>query len=320
MNGKYNQPETLKEALMLASGNADSVFVAGGTDVFVNKQQGNITADLLIDISGIDELKKIEKKENNLVIGSLVKLSEIIENEEIIARFPALKEAALSVASPVIRKTATIGGNVLCENRCIFYNQSEWWRKAVGYCLKCNGDICIATGGKKNCFSKFVSDTAPVFIAYNALVTISGNNEEHVFPLEELYTGDGINPLKKEKNTILKNIILPLDKVYKAVFKKLRPRKTLDFTSLTTVVSIDENEDIRIVIGGVDPMPVLTKGNKKDDILELLKKAAKKPRVVDNDYYSRKYRKEMISLFARNSLDELLNIIRDEENKDSGWQ
>ncbi|PIZ05633.1 MAG: 4-hydroxybenzoyl-CoA reductase subunit beta, partial [Flavobacteriales bacterium CG_4_10_14_0_8_um_filter_32_5] len=48
---------------------------------------------------------------------------------------------ALSVGSPLIRKTATIGGNVLCENRCLYYNQSEWWRESIGYCLKCDGDI-----------------------------------------------------------------------------------------------------------------------------------------------------------------------------------
>jgi 4-hydroxybenzoyl-CoA reductase subunit beta len=301
MKSTYIQPENLEDALALASANSKSIVIAGGTDVFTGIQQGNISAELLIDITKIKELKKIETDEDNLVLGSLVSLDEIISNDIVSEKFPVLQEAALSVATPVIRKTATIGGNILCENRCIYYNQSEWWRKAAGNCLKCDGDICIATGGKKNCFSKFISDTAPALIAFNARVTFAGNDGEKVFPLEELYTGNGIEPFKKEKNTILKNIILPLNKNYRAVFKKLRPRKSVDFTSLTTVVSVDENEQLRIVIGGVDPMPVLITGS-RNNIQELLEAAVKKPRVVDNDYYSRKYRKEMIRSFILNSL------------------
>lgn len=305
MNSTYFQPETVEEALLLASRNINSVFVAGGTDVFVNQKQGNINAEMLIDISGIAELKKIEPAGNNLVIGSLVKLAEIIENKTIVAKFPVLREAAFSVASPVIRKTASIGGNILVENRCLFYNQSEWWRKAVGYCLKCDGDVCIATGGKKNCFSKFVSDTAPALIAYNAQVTIVGDDGEKTLPLESFYSGDGIYPLNKEKNTILKNIILPLNKSFKATFNKLRPRKTLDYTSLTTAVSIDEGKMVRIVIGGVDPKPVLITG-KPEDREELIKMSVKKPRIVDNDFYSRKYRKEMISVFVTEGMQRIL--------------
>lgn len=301
MKSTYVQPENLEDALALSSANSKSIVIAGGTDVFTSIQQGNISAELLIDITKIKELKKIETDEDNLVLGSLVSLDEIISNDIVSEKFPALQEAALSVATPVIRKTATIGGNILCENRCIYYNQSEWWRKAAGNCLKCDGDICIATGGKKNCFSKFVSDTAPALIAYNALVTFAGNDGEKVFPLEELYSGNGIEPFKKEKNTILKNIILPLNKNYRTVFKKLRPRKSVDFTSLTTVVSVDENDHLRIVIGGVDPMPVLITGSRNNS-QELLEAAVKKPRVVDNDYYSRKYRKEMIRSFILNSL------------------
>src|ERR1035438_3445590 len=111
----------------------------------------------------------------------------------------------------LIVKDATIGGNVLCENRCIFYNQSEWWREAVGYCLKCDGDICIATGGRKACFSKFVSDTAPVLICYDAQIEVLDVNGLQLFKLEDIYTGDGIESRCLGDTALITSILLPLD-------------------------------------------------------------------------------------------------------------
>ncbi|MCC6683968.1 MAG: FAD binding domain-containing protein [Bacteroidia bacterium] len=301
----YIKVHTVNEAVAQMQLHTKAMVVAGGTDVFVNKQQGNTEAELFIDISEIKSLQTVSIHGNKIEIGALVTLEKIITDKELARFFPALKEAALAVATPVIRKTATVGGNILCENRCSFYNQSEWWREAVGYCLKCNGDICIATGGKKNCFSKFVSDTAPVFIALRANAVIADENGEKTIPLENLYTGDGVNPVAISRQTLLKSIEIPITKT-RVIFKKLRPRKSLDFTSLTTAVSLDEEHNLRIVIGGVDPRPVVAEGNiKKDDMQLLVTGACKKPRVVENDYYSRNYRKEMINVFINQSIKEL---------------
>lgn len=285
----------------------DFRFLAGGTDVIVNKFQNNDESTCLIDLTGIEELKQIFVEENFLKIGSLVRLDELKKNAAIRESFPALLQAAHSVASPLLRKTATLGGNLLCENRCTFYNQSEWWREAVGYCLKCDGDICIATGGKKACFSKFASDTAPVLISTEAQIEIADGDEIKTIPLETIYTGDGVNSIQLPKTAIIRSIVLPLNKNFKTVFKKLRPREAVDFTSLTTAVSLSNNGSIRIVIGGVDPKPVLIEGTTNDNLEELIKKAMKKPRVVDNDFYSRTYRREMMEVFLQQSFKELIN-------------
>lgn len=305
IRSNYIKAQTVEDAVQQIQLNKNAIFVAGGTDLYVNKQQGNVEADYFIDLSQIESLQSISKHAEKIEIGAMLKLEKLIKNEEIITHFPALKDAALSVATPVIRKTATIGGNILCENRCSFYNQSEWWREAVGYCLKCNGDICIATGGKKKCFSKFVSDTAPVLIALRANVNIIDKNGKRTVPLENLYTGDGVNSVSLTKQTLLKSIEIPIG-TSKVIFKKLRPRKTLDFTSLTTAVSFDNQSNLRIVIGGVDPKPVVVEGNLKNfELGLLLKMAYKKPRVVENDYYPRTYRKEMIQVFIEQSIKEL---------------
>jgi 4-hydroxybenzoyl-CoA reductase subunit beta len=304
----YFKPENVSEAFNLANTHKASFrYLAGGTDILVNKFQHNEDACCLIDITGIKELQEVTLEGNRIKIGSLIRLNDLKKYDLILEHFPALLLAADSVASPVIRRTGTLGGNILCENRCLFYNQSEWWREAVGNCLKCDGDICIATGGKKACFSKFVSDTAPVLISMDAEIEVMDNAEVKMIPLENIYTGDGIYPLNLSRTAIIKFISIPLGRNFQTIFKKLRPREAVDFSSLTTAVTIQSSGKLRIVIGGVDPKPVLIEGMLNGTFDQYIKKALKECRVVDNDYYSRSYRREMISVFLQDSFDELLN-------------
>lgn len=303
---KYLKSNSIKEAIKMAEENESAFrFLAGGTDVMVNKFQGNDTSMSLIDISGIGELKEVTRNGNYLSIGALIPLDQLQNFFEIKNEFPVLIEAAKSVASPTIRKTATLGGNLLCENRCTFYNQSEWWREAVGYCLKCDGDICIASGGKKKCFSKFVSDTAIALISMDACIQVIEKKDGFITSLEEIYSGDGVNPRKLNKMSIIKSIDLPLHQNFKSVFKKLRQRETLEFSSLTTAVTINNNGKLKIVLGGVDPKPVTVEGTINDDKKDLIKQAIKKARIINNDVYSREYRKEMISVYLNQSFIEL---------------
>lgn len=128
----YLKPSTLKEAIHIAVENTGGFrYMAGGTDVMVNKYQGNLSTDCLIDITGIDELKKIEYTGTHLKIGALVRLDDLKHHPEIAEKFPALVEAAHNVASPVIRRTATLGGNILCENRCSFLTRATGGAKPL---------------------------------------------------------------------------------------------------------------------------------------------------------------------------------------------
>ncbi len=302
---KYIKAKTSNEALNYKNNIRNSQFIAGGTDIMVHKIHGNKVFDCLIDLTGIIELQQISKENDFIKIGSCVCLSDLACDDLIKSEFPALSEAALSVASPVIRKSATLGGNLLCENRCIFYNQSEFWRKSAGYCLKCNGNICLATGGKKKCFAKHVSDTAPVLISMNALIDIENNEGKKIMKLEDIYSGNGIKPLLLEKNFVLKNILIPRRKNINTIFKKLRHRKTLEFTSLTSAVSIDKYNKIKIAIGGIAPKPVILNINSEIDKETIINETIKKTKTVNNDMFSRKYRKEILKVYIRKSLDEL---------------
>ena len=303
---KYILATTVQEAIEQAIANKGNFkYLAGGTDVMVNKFQGNETSGCLIDITKIEALKGITKQDNFLRIGALEILEELKFNSDLKTEFPMLIEAALSVGSPLIRKTATIGGNVLCENRCLYYNQSEWWRESIGYCLKCEGDICIATGGKNACFSELVSDTAPALIAMDAEIEYVDEKGTHQQPLESIYTGDGVKPRNLSETAIITAILLPLNRGFKTAFFKLRERESLEFTSLTSAVVVDKNGKLKIALSGVDPKPVVIEGKIEDDKDLLIKKAIKAARAVDNDMYSRKYRREMISVYLKRSFEKL---------------
>lgn len=302
----YLQPKTVNEALEAAHKHQDDFqYVAGGTDIFVNKFQGNDTSSCMIDISSIKQLEEVSLLKDYLKIGSMVKLKNLGKNEIILNDFPVLIEAANSVGSPLIRETATIGGNILCENRCFYYNQSDWWREAIGYCLKCEGDVCIATGSTKKCYSELVSDTAPVLISMNALIELADKDGMTIKKLEEIYTGDGIDPRNLKKTSIITGILLPLGKGLKVVFKKLRERQSLDFTSLTSSVSSDRAGRIRVVLAGVDPAPVIIEGSQDFDSDYFVKTALRKSRSIDNEMLTRTFRRDMIKVFINESLQQI---------------
>ncbi len=302
----YLKPDSLKEAIIFASQNKISFrYIAGGTDVFANRFQGNESSICLIDITGIKELMGCEVIDGFYKIGSLTTLCDLISNHYIKNEFPVLIEAAKSVASPLIRYHATIGGNLLCENRCYYYNQSDWWKDSTGYCLKCDGDVCIATGSKKACYSEFISDTVPALISLDAEIEVFETSKNKRIKLEDIYSCEGVNPGKLNYSDLITSIFIPIGLNYKSVYKKLRQRRSLEFTSLTSAVTINKYEKLKIVLAGVDSGPIVYEGtihNKKDDIIKFF---LKKAHTVENDMYSRKYRREMIKVFIEKSFDEL---------------
>lgn len=301
----YIKPTSIAEALENAKSSESFKYIAGGTDLMVNLYQGNEDSVMLIDLSQISSMKKVEVSGDYLKIGALVRLCDLSKHAGIKSEFPALIEAADSVGSPLIRKAATIGGNILCENRCLYYNQSEWWRESIGKCLKCEGDVCIATGGKKSCYSELVSDTCPALIAMGAMIEIQDEQGSRQITLEELYSGDGVRPRNLSKHALVTSILLPLHKEYTVVFKKLRQRKSLEFTSLTTAASKDRDGNLIIALSGVDPGPVVIRAKVGEDKEILISQALRKSRAIDNDMLTRTYRRQMITAFLNTSFSEL---------------
>ena len=167
--------------------------VAGGTDLYPNMKRRQFTPKVLVSLRWISELRSIEAV-GSLELGALATLSEVVRHPAVAARWPALSRAAGLVSSPPLRNVGTIGGNLCVDTRCNYYNQSEFWRDAIGNCMKKDGEICLVAPGSDKCWALSSSDTAPVMIALDAevsLVSPDGERRIHVRDLRLCNREDG---------------------------------------------------------------------------------------------------------------------------------
>src|SRR5581483_5527480 len=123
--------------------------------------------------------------------------------------YEALAMAAGSVSTPQLRNVGTIGGNLLLDTRCNYYNQTEFWRHSIGYCMKRDGDICLVAPGSPRCWAISSADTAPVLVSLGGRARLVSVRGERVVDVRELFRDDGMHPYTKEADEILSEIILP---------------------------------------------------------------------------------------------------------------
>ncbi len=171
---RCHRPATLEEAVRLKAASAGTRFVAGGTDLLVNLRRGLDEPSDLIDLTAVADLAVIRRDGDSLWLGAGVTLAELARHPELLAFYPAVAEAALAVAGPTHRAAATLGGNLCQETRCIFYNQSEWWREANDYCLKHLGDKCHVVPKSDRCYATYHGDIAPVLMVLDAEAVVAG--------------------------------------------------------------------------------------------------------------------------------------------------
>ena len=172
------RPRTVEEALAARQAHPESRMIGGGTDLLVNMRRRIETPPVLIDTNDLADLKSIEVSENGLVIGASVRLYEVAEHPEIRRLYPAVAKAAGSIAGPTQRNMGTVGGNICLDTRCIYYNQSEWWREANDHCLKTElGDMChVAPKSKGVCFATYSGDLAPAMLLFDGEIDLFGPN------------------------------------------------------------------------------------------------------------------------------------------------
>ncbi|RME22619.1 MAG: hypothetical protein D6800_10820 [Candidatus Zixiibacteriota bacterium] len=296
---EYIKVTTLDEAFAQAAAHTgDYVYSGGGTDLQLYRKKQLLPQRCIIDISEIPQLRTITIDGDTLIIGSMVTLDELLNAPDIHAWCPLMTEAARSVATPVIRMTATVGGNLLVANRCTFYNQSRFWRESVGSCLRESGDTCLVTKGKDKCFSRNVSDLAPALIALGARVSITGPDGTRTLPLEQLYTGDGIRIHAHLDDAAILTEVRVTARPARWFYRKLRRRRSIDFTSLTVAAAADDEKQTRVCVNGMSMAPVLVEADLSDTTLEELQRRVRRAcRTVDNDLLPLSYRREMRDQF-----------------------
>jgi 4-hydroxybenzoyl-CoA reductase subunit beta len=257
------QPRTIKEAVAARLSNPRGRFVAGGTDLLVNMRRGISCPDLLVDLSGIDELTEIETGGRGVTIGAGVSIATLTRNETIAAQYRALAQAAEAIAGPGHRTMATVGGNLCLDTRCIYYNQSEWWRNANAYCLKNHGDTCHVAPQGQRCHAAFTGDLAPALLVLGAKIEIAGAQGRRQISLSDLYVEDGKAHLTLADGELIVAVHLPSDPPPSA-YAKIRARAAIDFPLAGVAVALVASgtiiNSLRVALTGTNSRPFLLAG------------------------------------------------------------
>jgi 4-hydroxybenzoyl-CoA reductase subunit beta len=320
----YIQPRSLKQATKaLADLSNDVMLVAGGTDVYPKMKRGQFTPRHLISLRALRELKGIRQSNEGLWIGAGESLTTISNHRLIAKHLPALAHAAESVSTPQLRNMGTIGGNVLVDTRCNYYDQTHFWRQAVGFCMKKDGDICLVAPGSAKCLAIASSDTAPVLVSLGAQAVLVSPRGERRVRLEELYRDDGIDYVTKAGDEVLTGIVIPPQSLGRRnVYLKLRRRGSFDFPILgvAATMEIDERGECRhlsLVLTAVASAPkviieatTLMQGKKItaeliDAVAEAAAKVAHPLDNADLDYW---YRKRMAKVYTQRALAQVAGI------------
>ncbi len=258
------RPATLADAALLLAEH-DARVVAGGTDLLPNMRRGIADPAVLIDLSAVNGFGTIEQAHGQWRLGAGATLAAIARHAALAADRPALAEAALAVAGPAHRNAATLGGNLCQDTRCIYYNQSEWWRAANGWCLKLKGDTCHVAPQGKRCHAAYEGDVAAALLAYGAEVEIVGDGPSWRRPLAELYREDGAAHLTLAPRELVAAVHLPAGKPgQRSAFRKMRTRGTMDFplASVAVVLRLEGGTlaELAVGISGTHSAPIALAG------------------------------------------------------------
>ncbi len=261
------------------------------------------------------------KNGNGSAIGAGTTLTQLSNDPTIQRDFSALTTAAGLVSTPQLRNAGTIGGNLCLDTRCNYYDQTYFWRKAIGYCMKKDGDVCLVAPGGNRCWAISSTDCAPVVVALDAHVRLAGPNGVREIPAADLYHDDGMNYLTKARDEILTEIVLPPADGLKSTYLKLRRRGSFDFPILgvAAALRIAPNgivEQARIVLGAIASHPVqsveaerIVVGQKlAADVIDAAAEAAYKPaKPMDNADASYAWRKKMVRVYVARALQEIVS-------------
>lgn len=296
----FRKARKIEEALELfEKSRGKAAYLAGGTDLVPRLKMRLTQPSLVIDLKGIDEMEGIKREDGYVSIGANVTIFELRQDSLVKEKFPALLRAASLTSCETLQMRGTIGGNILQDTRCLFFNKSLEWRKAKGLCFKAGGEYCHAVRGKNVCFSNYQSDLAPALLSLDAQLVLFSKSGERRIKLSEIYTDDGKNPHPLEEGEILIRILIK-DEKRKGNFEKIRIRGSIDYPLVNGAVSQNKEETL-IVIGAIGPKPKIFKveGFDERSIEELVDRVYKELKPVENTVVRAEYRRRMGSFIVK---------------------
>jgi 4-hydroxybenzoyl-CoA reductase subunit beta len=324
----FVKPKSVDETLaLLAKHGRGAKLLAGGTDVMPNLKHGLYEPEVVIALSDLDELRGVRvAKDGALEIGALTTLETVESHALVVARAPGLAQAAHSVAGPTQRTMGTLGGNVCLDTRCVYINQTHFWRKSLGYCLKKDGTLCHVIEGGRTCVAAASNDTATMLCALDAKLVIRRSAGTREVPIRDFYKADGIFNQRLEPDELLTRIVVPAPKTATprggalatwSGYAKLRPRATIDFPRLSVAIAFEADadevvRDATLFVSAIAAVPrriagidELARGKKRDDpemvaaVGALAQKVTHPLTNIDGDTA---YRRAVVPVFVKRAL------------------
>lgn len=317
-------PETVA-GVVTALARPGARLIAGGTDILPNLKHRLDRPPVLVSLTRVRGLRQVtvDRAAGVLRIGAGMTLSEVSSHPEVTGRFPSLARAAGIVASPLLRNMGTLGGNIHLDTRCRYVNQTEFWRGAIGGCLKSGGTVCHVVPGGRSCVAAMSSDCVPVLITLDARVALVGPGGEREVALSDYYDTDGVSHIKKDPAEVMTEVRVPLpDGPRRTAYRKWTVRGSIDFPLISIALRFDLAEDsmhavirdARVCLGVLAARPKLLRtgeltGKRLSDaeVRGALKKMCEKQgKPLDNVPYEAAYRRKMLPVYAGRALDEIL--------------
>ena len=312
---QVHSPKSLDEALeisrTLSESNEDFDWIAGGTDLLPNYKWHINVKKHVISLASVTELRELGSNH----IGAMVRIQELVTHN---GTHPVLAKAADSIASVMIRRSGTVGGNICLDTRCYWINQSESWRESIEWCHKCDcgtgADCRVIPNQNTLCVATYQADLAPVLMCLGSSIHLASPNGTRSMPLNDFFQLDGMTRNVLEPGELVTHITIPDDaKDWSGDYQKLRQRDSWDFPEAGVAVlwrsgGDDVPVDLRVATTGLESIPSLhieesesaLKGwdgvSSIDGLAESIRKAVKP---VQNTWFSPPYRRKMVKVLTK---------------------
>jgi len=309
-----HSPDTLAEALALAESFTESEedfdWVAGGTDLLPNYKWHINVKGHVISLAGVAELSELSHSH----IGAMVRLSDLSKSD---LTHPVLAKAAGSVASIMIRRSGTVGGNICLDTRCYWINQSESWRESIDWCHKCdcgtNADCRVIPNQNTLCVATYQADLAPVLMCLGAEIHLASSSGTRSLPITEFFELDGMIRNVLKPGELVTHLTLPDDiGDWEGDYQKLRQRKSWDFPEAGVAVLWKRGSrgpiELRVATTGLASIPEIhteeadsaMRDWQGEDSIETLSESIRESvKPVQNTWLSPSYRRKMVKVLTR---------------------
>ena len=312
-------PENLAKALALATELDNFDWVAGGTDLLPNYKWHLNPKPHVISLAKVSELTAL----SGTVVGAMVRIHDLANSEQ---EHPLIRETAATIASVMIRRSATVGGNICLDTRCYWFNQTEEWRRSIDWCHKCDcdtgADCRVIPNQNTLCVAPYQADLAAAFIALDATIHLASGAGARSMPFAEFFQLDGMTRNVLKPGELVTHVTLPDDaKNWEGGYQKLRLRETWDFPEAGVAaawkIKGGKITGLRLATTGCESIPgdhsemahdAIEKWSGKDSIRELAEAVRKAVKPVSNTYFPPAYRRKMLRVLTRRALAPLEHL------------